>query len=110
MPRFTSDGLGDVDRRSVLKFLGVGGDAAAGTDLVQGWYDDQVVYYFLFEEAPLMPVDGMVPTSPIYVSFNVKPEPDGGGGPASGFMTEEDSNRTHNVPATLPDDDAYSPP
>ena len=33
MTRFTLDGLGDADRRSVLKFIGVGGAAAAGTGL-----------------------------------------------------------------------------
>ena len=84
-----------------------GGDADPG--LVQGWYEDQVVYYFLFEEAMLSPTsDDMVPLSPIYVSFNVNPGQDGGG-PPSGFMTEGDSDQTHNVVATLPGDPGYSP-
>ena len=77
--------------------------------LVRGWYQDQVVRYFSFEEAPLE-VDsaGMVPLSPIYVSFNVNPnEP--GGGPASGFVTETGTMQTHNVVATLPGDAGYSP-
>jgi hypothetical protein len=81
------------------------GDAA----LVDGWYDGQVVSYFLFEEAPLETTDdGSVPRSPIYVSFNENPGEDGGG-PASGFLTEEMSDQTHNVAATLPDDEGYSP-
>jgi hypothetical protein len=78
------------------------------TGLVQGWYDDAIVNYFLFEEAPLESMDGSVPLSPIYVSFNVDPGQDGGG-PPSGFMTEEMSSQTHNVLATTPSDDAYSP-
>ena len=78
------------------------------TGLHSGWYDSTVVYYFNFSEAPLM-VDGngMVPLSPIFVTFNINPgEP--GGGPPSGFMTDS-TGRTHNVPATLPGDAAYSP-
>jgi hypothetical protein len=78
-------------------------------ELVEGWYDGQVVSYFLFEEAPLETTgDGSVPLSPIYVSFNTNPGEDGGG-PASGFMTESGSPQTHNVVATLPGDDGYSP-
>ncbi len=84
-----------------------GGDADSG--LVDGWYDGQVVSYFLFEEAGLMATgDGAVPTSPIYVTFNTNPGMDGGG-PASGFMTEEMSDQTHNVVATTPADSGYSP-
>jgi len=83
------------------------GDGDAG--LVEGWYDGQVVYYFLFEEAPLETTgDGSVPRSPIYASFNENPGEDGGG-PPSGFMTEEMSEQTHNVVATLPGDEGYSP-
>jgi hypothetical protein len=85
-----------------------GGDAG----LVMGWYDDQVVYYFEFAEGMLMtdPDDPTVPLSPIYVAFNLNPDemnPDSG--PASGFMTEEGTAQTHNVLATLPGDDGYSP-
>lgn len=84
-----------------------GGDADTG--LVQGWYDGQVVSYFLFEEAPLSATgDGLVPTSPIYVTFNTNPGMDGGG-PASGFVTEETSQQTHNVLTTVPSDAGYSP-
>jgi hypothetical protein len=46
--------------------------------------------------------------SPIYVTFAVNPgEPNGG--PGSGFKTEPQSVQTHNVPSTLPGDQAYSP-
>ena len=77
--------------------------------LMRGWYEDQVVYYFSFEEAPLeLTSAGSVPTSPIYVSFNVNPDEEGGG-PPSGFLVEDDSGQTHNVVATLPGDDGYSP-
>ncbi|WP_254761623.1 hypothetical protein [Natrinema marinum] len=77
-------------------------------ELVDGWYDGQVVSYFLFEEAPLTVMDDSVPVSPIYVTFNTNPGMDGGG-PQSGFVTEMESDRTHNVVATLPGDDGYSP-
>ncbi len=81
----------------------------AGTGLTSGWYKNQVVKYFSFEEKALMVTgSNMVPTSPIYVAFNINPDqPDGG--PASGFMTEEGSDQTHNVAATIPSDMAYSP-
>ncbi len=79
------------------------------SDLVRGWYRDQVIYYFDFSEKTLMEAGaGMTPVSPIYVSFNINPGEDGGG-PPSGFMTEMGSEQTHNVVATLPEDDAYSP-
>ncbi|WP_440989371.1 hypothetical protein [Haloarchaeobius baliensis] len=83
-----------------------GGDGDTG--LVQGWYDGQVVHYFTFEEAPLTTMGGSVPLSPIFVTFNTNPGMDGGG-PASGFVTETGSSQTHNVVATLPGDDGYSP-
>jgi hypothetical protein len=83
-----------------------GGDA--GTGLVDGWYEDTLVSYFAFKESSLEVNSGAVPLSPIYVSFNRNPGTDGGG-PASGFMTEDGNDRTHNVTATLPDDDDYSP-
>lgn len=79
------------------------------TGLVRGWYKEQVVYYFSFEEKALMPVNDMVPTSPIYVSFNINPSSDPNSGPASGFMTEAGSSQTHNVLATLPSHSGYSP-
>lgn len=83
--------------------LRVGGGSAG---LVKGWYKDQVVTYFSFEEAPLMGTT--VPSSPIYVTFNVNPDQPGGG-PASGFVTEPGGDQTHNVVATLPGDVGYSP-
>ena len=77
--------------------------------LHRGWYKDQVVTYFTFEEKALTTTgNGMVPLSPIYVAFNINPGMDGGG-PASGFVTEMGSSQTHNVTATVPSDNAYSP-
>ncbi|SFB84905.1 hypothetical protein SAMN05444422_102376 [Halobiforma haloterrestris] len=85
------------------------GDGDGDQELVEGWYDGTVVSYFLFEERPLEATDdGTVPTTPIYVSFDVNPDEDGGG-PQSGFMTEEMSEQTHNVVASLPEDEGYSP-
>jgi len=78
------------------------------TGLVNGWYDGEVVPYFLFGEASLSSSDGSVPVSPIYVSFNTNPGEDGGG-PPSGFRSEAGSDQTHNVTATVPGDDSYSP-
>ena len=72
--------------------------------LVTGWYKDLVVYYFSFEEKML--TGATVPLSPIFVTFNVNPP---AGGPATGFMAEEDGVQTHNVVATIPSDDDYSP-
>lgn len=76
------------------------------TGLTRGWYEGQVVHYFNFGEKAggLEAVDGMVPTSPIYVTFN-----DDTQGPGSGFKTEPGSIQTHNVTATLPSSRAYSP-
>jgi hypothetical protein len=83
-------------------------NAEHSTELTRGWYNDEAIFYFEFGEAALAPVDGSVPLSPIYVSFNINPDqPDGG--PPSGFMTETDSDQTHNVVATLPGDEGYSP-
>jgi len=77
--------------------------------LVRGWFRDQVVFYFNFPERALTTTaGGDVPVSPIFVSFNINPgEP--GGGPESGFVTEDGSDQTHNVVATLPSDAGYSP-
>ena len=43
------------------------------SDLHRGWYKNKVVYYFTFSEKELMAINGMVPTSDIFVSFNVNP-------------------------------------
>jgi hypothetical protein len=75
------------------------------SSLTIGWYKGQAVAYFNFDEAPLSTVNGLVPTSPIYVMFN-----DGATGPASGFKTETNNpSQTHNVIATSPGDATYSP-
>ena len=66
-----------------------------------GWYKDMVVYYFTFEEKML--TGATVPVSPIYVTFNAN------GMPPSGFVMEEGTAQTHNVVATIPSDDDYSP-
>ena len=78
------------------------------TALVRGWYKEKLVYYLNFGEAPLTAVDGKVPVSPIFVTFNVNPDQEGGG-PASGFVMEDGSMQTHNVVGSVPGDDVYSP-
>jgi hypothetical protein len=76
--------------------------------LVQGWYRDQVVEYFSFDEHML--TGATVPTAPIYVTFNVNPDPNNPmSGPASGFLTEPSSMQTHNVASVLPEAASYSP-
>jgi len=78
---------------------------SSDTGLVLAWYNSKVVHYFNFSEAPLTGIN--VPTSPIYVTFNINPDM-AGGGPPSGFMTE-DGTQTHNVLGSLPGDSDYSP-
>jgi hypothetical protein len=78
-----------------------------GAGLHQGWYNDKIVHYFTFEEAMYAPnASGLMPLSPIYVTFNVNPP---AGGPPSGFVTEAGTNMTHNVLGSLPGDAGYSP-
>lgn len=108
----------DIERTNVIKNCPIvpegstaskhAGDTHDEAPVVQGWYDGQVVDYFLFEEDSFETMNGSVPLSPIYVTFNTNPGQDGGG-PSSGFMTEEMSSQTHNVVATLPGDSGYSP-
>jgi len=80
----------------------------AGTGLTQGWYDGKTVSYLTFAESPLTAENESVPLSPIYVTFNENPGEDGGG-PPSGFVTEDGSAQNHNVVGSLPGDDDYSP-
>jgi len=82
--------------------------AGASNALVQCWYDRKVGVYFDFQEAPLMEASNAVPTSPIYVIFNINPDQPMGG-PPSGFVVEPGTMQTHNVLATLPGIGAYSP-
>ena len=82
--------------------------SAENTGLVRGWYKKEVVFYFSFEEKALMAASGLVPTSPIYVTFNINAGEDGGG-PPSGFKTETGNDQSHNVAATVPSDNSYSP-
>ena len=81
------------------------------TGLHLGWYRGQVVNYFNFSEAKLtLSSSGEVPLSPIYVMFNKNPNPqDAGSGPASGFVVDSSTGRTHNVIETVPDQKSYSP-
>lgn len=80
----------------------------ASNSLVQCWYDHKVGFYFDFQEAPLNEVANAVPTSPIYVIFNINPDQPNGG-PPSGFVTETGTDQTHNVLATIPGQGGYSP-
>jgi hypothetical protein len=78
--------------------------------LTHGWYRDQVVAYFNFDEAPIeaLPAGGGVPLAVILVSFTINPDQPLGG-PASGFKTEPQSQQTHNVADRLPGQNGYSP-
>ena len=83
----------------------------AGSDntLTTGWYKDEAVYYFNFNEKALsVTSNGQVPVAPIYVTFSINPNQPNGG-PASGFKTEQGSAQTHNVISALPSDAGYSP-
>jgi hypothetical protein len=84
-------------------------EGPGATGLTRGWYKDQVVFYFDFNEASLTATaQAAVPTSDIFVAFNVNPDQTGGGA-ASGFKAQGSSVQTHNVVETLPGDPAYSP-
>ena len=85
--------------------LRLGGGSAG---LTQGWYRDQVVNYFNFNEATLTLMSAGVPTAPIYVTFSINPDQPNGG-PPSGFETEPGSMQTHNVVASVPGQTGYSP-
>lgn len=79
--------------------------------LDRGWYKDEIVYYFTFMEKELETISGgIVPISPIYVTFNINPDdmnPESG--LPSGFVMEPGTLQTHNVIATIPSDTDYSP-
>nr|WP_321358427.1 hypothetical protein [uncultured Draconibacterium sp.] len=88
-------------------------NASESTDLTRGWYKGKVVFYFNFVEKMLTvtpPATGHpeVPVSDILVTFNINPDMTGGG-PSSGFVTEDGSAQTHNVVQTIPTDGDYSP-
>ncbi|HEY0715560.1 MAG TPA: hypothetical protein VGF45_22955 [Polyangia bacterium] len=91
-----------VPRGSTAKFRLNG----SNQNLILGWYKNQIIYYFTFDERSLS--GATVPTSPIFVTFNTNPDKPNGG-PASGFRMEANSPQTHNVVATLPSDAGYSP-
>jgi hypothetical protein len=79
--------------------------------LTVGWYKGKAVAYFTFDEATITTTSsGLVPVSPIYVTFNIDPAVNNSAsGPASGFKTETGTLQTHNVIATNPTDGNYSP-
>lgn len=91
------------DGSSATKRIG-GGPAG----LQMGWYKEMVVHYFTFEEKALSTSAGKVPTSPIYVCFNINAD-ETDGGPSSGFKVEPGTEQTHNVIATIPTNISYSP-
>jgi len=79
------------------------------TAITRGWYKEKVVSYFNFgEKALVADSGGKVPTSPIFVTFNVNPGAASDGGPASGFKAES-TGQTHNVTSTIPANSGYSP-
>ena len=73
-----------------------------------GWCRGARVSWLRFDETALTEDGGRVPTSPIYVTFNVNPGAPGGG-PPSGFRTEPGGVQTHNVASSIPGDLDYSP-
>jgi hypothetical protein len=79
--------------------------------LQRGWYRDQVVQYFSFDERALTTTAaGTVPVVPILVAFNIDPSSTNPmSGPPSGFVTEPGTLQTHNVISALPTDSSYSP-
>lgn len=79
--------------------------------LLQGWYKGKAVFYFTFEEKELHADNlGLVPVSPIYVTFNINPdEANPESGPPSGIKFETNGVQSHNVIETIPVDDDYSP-
>ena len=78
------------------------------TGLNMGWYKEKIVSYFTFDEKAIVASGGNVPTSLIYVCFNINPA-ETGGGPPSGFKTETGTAQTHNVVVTVPSTADYSP-
>jgi hypothetical protein len=82
------------------------GSGSSGTHM--GWYKEKIVFYFTFEEKVLNVSSAKVPTSPIYVCFNINAD-EVGGGPPSGFKVETGTSQTHNVVASVPSNTSYSP-
>lgn len=77
--------------------------------LTKGWYKGKLVFYFNFlEKALTATANGLVPLSPIFVTFSINPNQPNGG-PGSGFKMETGNVQTHNVIATVPGSAGYSP-
>jgi hypothetical protein len=85
-------------------------NSSEDASLTKGWYKGKVVFYFnFFEKATInATAAGLVPVSPIYVTFTINPNLPNGG-PASGFKMVAGSEQTHNVIGTIPTDAGYSP-
>ncbi len=86
--------------------------AGVASGLTSGWYKGNAAAYFEFNEAVVTTTaSGMVPTSVIYVMFNINPSAaNPASGPASGYKTETGNTiQTHNVLATIAGDAGYSP-
>lgn len=106
----------EIQKTNALRNMPVVPDKSVARDRLNGesaelqraWYKGKIAKYFTFNEVPLSVAGSDVPVSPIYVTFNVNPDQPKGG-PGSGFRTENNSLQTHNVPATLPGNDGYSP-
>jgi hypothetical protein len=75
-------------------------------ELQSAWYRGEVAKFFLFDEAPLSVSGDKVPVSPIYDGFTINPGQPGG---EMEFCTDPNSTQTHNVVATMPGDNGYSP-
>ena len=84
------------------------GDEREQAPVIEGWYDGDIAPYLVFEEDTFQRTDdGEMPRSPIYVTFNTNYDREDGG-PQTGFVTEDGTDQTHNVVATLPGDEDYS--
>ena len=82
----------------------------ADTGLTLGWYDDQVVFYFNFETRPDGHARRQRHGADRRHPCHLQPQPRRSGRrPASGFMTEDGHDQTHNVVDALPGDAGYSP-
>ncbi len=72
--------------------------------LRQGWYRDQVIFYFTFAERTVeTTAGGSVPLQDLFVTFTVN------GDRRSGYVKEMGTPQTHNILASLPADADYSP-
>jgi hypothetical protein len=106
---------GRVENRPVVPPGSTAAERVGDTseELSRAWSDDRVVFNFQFEDEVASAENSLgerrIGMSYIFVSFAINPGEEGGG-PASGFKTEEDDpEQTHNVLETKPGDENYSP-